>query len=145
MVSNTNNLALLCCFFFGIIHAPMYSTCLPPYLRAYVPTYLLYDLSLYWLLNYLRRSNNLLTYLLTYVHTYITNYLSTYLHTCIPTYLHTCIPTYLYYLHSFFGIIYLPMYSTCLPTYLHAYIPIMYSSLLYLIIYIGVAIYLRTY
>jgi hypothetical protein len=32
-----DNLALLCCFFFGIIYVPMYSTCLPTYLRAYLP------------------------------------------------------------------------------------------------------------
>ncbi len=94
------------------------------YLRAYLP--MMYDSLLYWLLNYLRRSSNLLTYLLTYVHTYVTTY--------VPTYLHTFVPTYLYYLRTFFGIIYVPMYSTCLPRYLRAYIPTMYDSSLYLLL-----------
>ncbi len=57
------------CIFFGIIYIPMYhSTCLPMYLHAYVP--IMYDSLLYWSLNYLRRSSNILTYLLTYIHTY---------------------------------------------------------------------------
>ena len=55
-----------------------------------------------------------------------------YLHTYVPTYLHTFVPTYLYYLHTFFGIIYIPMYSTCLPTYQRAYVPIVWFITLYL-------------
>ncbi len=107
-------------------------TCvLPDYLCTYVHSYIMYKSSLNWLLNYQRRSNNLLTYLLTYVYTYVLTYIPMYQCTYVPSYLRTKVPTYLYYLCTFFGIIYVPMYNTCLPTYLSAYIPIMYDSLLY--------------
>ncbi len=104
-------------------YIPMYNTCLPTYLHAYLP--IMYNSLLYWSLNYLRRSSNSLTYLLSYLHTYVTTY--------IPMYLCTFVPTYLYYLHIFFGIIYVPMYSTCLPTYLRAYVPIVRFIALYLL------------
>ncbi len=110
-----------------IIYIPiMYSTCLPSYLRAYLPT--MYNSSLYWSLNYLRRSSNLLTYLLTYIHTSVTTY--------IPTYPCTSVPTYLYFLHTFFGIICVPMYSTCiLHTCMHnAYVPIVQFIAIYLLL-----------
>jgi hypothetical protein len=60
------------------------------------------------------------------------------------------VPTYLYFLHTFFGIIYVPMYSTCLPIYLHAYVPIvrfiaLYLSLNYLHRSSNVLTYLLTY
>ncbi len=134
--------------FFLSYYLRTYSTCLPKYLNAYIP--IMNDLLLYWLLNYLRRSSNLLTYLLTYVHTYVITYVPTYLCTYVPTdlfmYLHTYVPMYLNYLHTFFGIIDIPMYSTFLPTYLHAYIPIMYNSLLYwLLNYLGRSSNLLTY
>ncbi len=102
-----------------------YLCIVPASLRTYVPSYIMYNSPHYWLLHYLRRSSNLLTYLLTYIHTnvliyvpmYQLTYVPTYLRTYVPMYLCTYIPTYLYYLRSFFfGIIYVPMYSTCLPT-----------------------------
>jgi hypothetical protein len=66
------------------IYVPMYSTCLPKYLCACIP--IMYGWLLYWLLNYLHRSSNLLMHLLTYVHTYVT---ITYLR---PMYLRTNVP-----------------------------------------------------
>jgi hypothetical protein len=105
----------------------------PAYLRTNVPSYIMHDSLLYLLLNYLHRSSNLLTYLLTYELTYMLTYVATYQHSNLPMYLCTYVPTYLctYYVRTFFGIIYVPMYSTFLPMYLHAYVPIMYDSLLY--------------
>ncbi len=108
-----------------------YLCIIPAYLHTYVPLYLMYDSSLYWLLNYLRRSSNLLSYLPTKELPYVLTYIPMYQCTNVPTYQCTYIPTYLYYLRTFFGTIYVPMYSTCLPLYLCAYIPITYDSLLY--------------
>ena len=68
----------------------MYRTGVPTYLHAYIP--IVQFTASYLFLNYLRRSSNLLTYLLTYKHTYITTY--------VPMYLGTFVPTYLNYLHS---------------------------------------------
>ncbi len=135
----------------------MYSTCLPTYLRTYVP--IMYDSSLYWLLNYLRRSINLLMYLLIYIHTYVTTYIPTYLCTHVPilstyhqftyvpklstyllTYIHTyfttyvpsslCtfVPTYLYYLHTTILPTYLNYLCAYLHTYLHTYQPYLTTS-----------------
>jgi hypothetical protein len=78
----------------------MYSTYSPMYLRAYI--YTIYDLLLYSLLNYLRMSSNLLTYLPIYIHNYVTTYVPTYLRTFVLMYLYylrtTNVPTYLSYL-----------------------------------------------
>ncbi len=70
----------------NVIYVSMYSPCLPMYLCANMPV--MCDSLLYWLLSYLCRNSNLLTYQLAYAHTYIT--------TCIPTYLHTYVPLYLH-------------------------------------------------
>jgi hypothetical protein len=85
----------------------MYRTCLPTYLRTYVP--IMYDSSLYWLLNYLLRSSNLLMYLQTYVHTYVTTY--------VPTYLCTYVPI----SSTYHQRTYVPKLSTYLLTYIHTY------------------------
>jgi hypothetical protein len=129
---------LLCCFFFGIIYVPMYSTCLPMYLRAFVIIY--NNSSLYSLLNYLRRSSNLLTYLLTYeltnvltyVPTYQCTYVPTYLCMYIPTYLRTYIPMYLCTYLPMYLCTYVPMYPcTYIPMYLRTYVPILSTYILW--------------
>ncbi len=89
--------------------------------HTYVP--IMYDSLLYWSFNYLRKSSNLLTYLLTCIHTYVTTYVPTYLCTYIPilsTYhKHTYIPklsTYLLtYIHTYF--------TTYIPTSLRTFVP----------------------
>ncbi len=90
----------------------MYNTCIPTYLRAYVP--IVWFVAMYSSLNYLRRSSNLLTHLLTYEHTYVITYVPTCLHTFVPTYLYylcmTNVPTYLNYLCAY------------LFTYFHSYL-----------------------
>jgi hypothetical protein len=107
-----------------IICIPMYSTCLPTYLRAYLP--IMYDSLLDWSLNYLRRSSNLLTYLLTYLNTKVNTYIPTYLHTYVPLYLHTCI----IYIRS----LVLSTYLWIVPAYLHTCMPkyLLYDSSLYI-------------
>jgi hypothetical protein len=72
-----------------------------------------------------------------------------YIRAYIPSYLCTCI-IYIHYLHTFFGIIYVPIYSTCLPTYQRAYVPIvrfiaLYLSLNYLPRSSNLLTYLLTY
>jgi hypothetical protein len=86
-------------YFFGIIYVPMYSTFLPTYLRAYIP--IVQFIALYLLSNYLRKSSNLLTYLLTYVHTYVTTYIHMYLSTFAPV------------LSAYHQCTYVPKLSTC--------------------------------
>jgi hypothetical protein len=116
--------------FFGTIYIPMYSTCLPMYLGAYMP--IMENSLLYLSLNYLHTSSNLITYQLTYVHTYVTTNLPTYLGTLVPTYLYylciTNVPTNLNHLCAYFL------------TYLHTYLP-------YLSTYVAIFLwyYLRTY
>ncbi len=100
------------------IYVPMYSTCLPMYLSTYVP--IIYYSWLYLLVNYLRRSSNVLTYLLTYKHSYVTTY--------IPKCLCTFIPMYLYYLHTTNIPTYLSYIRAYLLANLHTYLPYLSTS-----------------